>query len=57
MRNDPIVEEMRKYGQEFTAQHNHDLAAIFKALKQKEQALDRVIVQRSPRLLSIRVAS
>lgn len=51
MQNDPIVEEMRKNGQDFTARYNHDLEAICKALKEKEQALGRKIIQRSPRLL------
>lgn len=57
MQNDPIVEEMRKNGQAFTARYNHDLAAICKALKEKEQSLGRKVVQRSPRLLPGRVAS
>ena len=51
MQDDPIVEEMRKNGQDFTARYNHDLEAICKVLKEKEQALGRKIVQRSPRLL------
>ena len=51
MQNDPIVEEMRKNGQDFIARYNHDLEAICKALKEKEQALGRKIIQRSPRLL------
>jgi hypothetical protein len=57
MQNDPIVEEMRKNGQDFTARYNHDLVAIFKALKEKEQSLGRKVVQRSPRYLPGRVAS
>lgn len=57
MKNDPIVEEMRKNGQAFTARYNHDLAAIFKALKEKEQSLGRKVIQRSPRYLQDRVAS
>ena len=51
MQNDPIVEEMRKNGQDFIARYNHDLEAICKALKEKEQSLGRKIIQRSPRLL------
>ena len=57
MQNDPIVEEMRKNGQDFAARYNHDLEAICKALKEKEQALGRKIIQRSPRLLPGRGAS
>ena len=48
MQNDPIVEEMRRNGEAFTARYNHDLAAICKALKEKEQALGRKIIQRTP---------
>lgn len=51
MQNDPIVEEMRKNGQDFAARHHHDLAAIFKALKETERSLERTVVQRSPRPL------
>lgn len=57
MQDDPIVEEMRKNGQAFTARYNHDLAAIFKALKDKEQQLGSRVVQREPRLLPSHVAS
>ncbi len=55
MKDDPIVEEMRKNGQAFTARHGNDLAAIFKALKEKEQALGEKIVQRPPRQVPSRV--
>ena len=51
MQDDPMVEEMRKNGQDFTARYNHDLEAICKALEEKEQVLGRKIIQRSPRLL------
>ena len=57
MQTDAIVEEMRQNGQDFTARYNHDLEAICKALKEKEQALGRKIIQRSPRLLTDRVAN
>lgn len=57
MENDPIVEEMRKNGQDFAARYNHDLEAICKALKEKEQSLGREIIQRLPRLLPSRAAS
>lgn len=51
MLNDPIVEEMRKNGQLFTARYNNNLAAICKALKEKEQAMGRKVINRGPRLL------
>ncbi len=46
MQDDPIIEEMRKNGQAFTARFNHDLIAIFKALKEKEQQLGSRVVNR-----------
>lgn len=48
MQDDPIVEEMRKNGQAFTASHNHDLTAIFNALKEKERQLGSRVTQREP---------
>ena len=57
MQNDPIVEEMLKNGQDFAARCNHDLEAICKALKEKEQTLGRKIIQRSTRLLPDRAAT
>ena len=49
MQNDPIVEEVRKNGLAFTARFNNDLAAICKALRDKERTSGRVIVNRAPR--------
>ena len=49
MTPDPIVEEMRKYGLEFTARHNHDMAAICKALREKQQTSQRPVVNRIQR--------
>jgi len=57
MQDDPIVEEMRKNGQAFTARFNHDLVAIFKALKEKEQQLGSRVVDREPCFSPSRVAS
>ena len=48
MLNDPIVEEVRKNGQEFAARFNNDLAAICKALKEKERLSGRRVVNRAP---------
>lgn len=48
MLNDPIVEEMRKNGQAFTARYNNNLAAICNALKEKEQSMGRKVVNRAP---------
>ena len=49
MLNDPIVEKMRSNGQDFTARYNNDLAAICRALKEKEQVMKRKVVYRAPR--------
>ena len=49
MQNDPIVEEVRKNGLAFAARFNNDLAAICKALRDKERTSGRVIVNRAPR--------
>jgi len=51
MLNDPIVEEVRKNGQTFAARFNNDLAAICKALKDKERLSGRMVVNRAPRRL------
>ena len=49
-RNDPIVEEMRTNGQAFAARYNNDLAAICRALRAREQASGRKVVNRPPRV-------
>ncbi len=37
MKNDPIVEEIRQIRDEYAAQFNYDLLALFQDLKQQEQ--------------------
>ena len=49
MQNDPIVEEVRKNGLAFTARFNNDLAAICKALRDKERSSGRIVFNRAPR--------
>ena len=49
MQNDPIVEEVRKNGLAFTARFNNDLAAICKALRDKERSSGRIVINRAPR--------
>lgn len=51
MKNDPIVEEVRKHRQEHAASFNYDLAEICRALRDKEKKSSRPVVNRSPRLL------
>lgn len=55
--NDPIVEEMRKHGSEFAARHNHDISKMCKALKSKEQKLNRKVINRPARCTEQRAAS
>ena len=49
MMNDPIVEEVRRYREAHAARYNNDLGAICKALKDREKASSRKLVNRSPR--------
>jgi xylose isomerase len=44
MQIDLIVEEVRKNGVAFAARHNNDLAAICRALKEKEAVSARVVI-------------
>ena len=57
MLSDPIVEEVRKNGQAFAARFNDDLAAICKALRDKERLSGRMVVIRPPRRLVPKAAS
>jgi hypothetical protein len=49
MWSDEIVEEVRKARDEYAAQLNYDLEAIFKDIKQKEEKTDREVVSLPPR--------
>ena len=51
MLDDPVVESVRKIGEAFAARYNNDLAAICKALKEKERLSGRKVVNRAPRRL------
>ncbi len=44
--NDPIVEEIRKYRQQYAARFNHDLAAICKDLHERTAGCGREVVSR-----------
>jgi hypothetical protein len=44
--NDPIVEEIRKYRQEYAAKFNYDLAAICRDLQQRQTTCGREVVSR-----------
>lgn len=56
MQLDPIVEEMRQYGQAFAKRHKNDLAAMCKALREKEVQSGRPVVSRPARRLPARAA-
>lgn len=49
MRDDPIVAEIRKVRDAHASQFNHDLDAIYRDLKAREQASGRQYVQYQPR--------
>ena len=57
MRNDPIVEEMRAHGREFTAKCDNDLRRICEALRELEALSGRKVVRREPKRLERKVAS
>lgn len=49
MWEDPIVEEIRQRREEYLAEFNHDLDALVRDLKQKEQQSGRKVVSLPPR--------
>ena len=49
MWNDEIVEEVRKVRDEYAAQFDYDLEAIFKDVKRQEEKSDREVVSRPPK--------
>jgi hypothetical protein len=49
MWEDPIVEETRKLRAEYLAEFDHDLEALVRDLKQKEQQGGRKVVSLPPR--------
>ncbi len=54
MLNDALVDEVRNNGVAFAARFNNDVAAICKALNDKERASGRVVVDRAVCRLGIR---
>jgi len=48
MWKDPIVEETRKLREQYAKQHNHDIDAIFKDIKQRQTKSDRKQVSFPP---------
>ncbi|MCH8046780.1 MAG: hypothetical protein IID44_24015 [Planctomycetes bacterium] len=49
MWRDPIVEEIRKYRQEYAARFNHDLKAICRDLRERQEKSGRKVVSLPPR--------
>ncbi len=47
--NDPVVEEIRKYRDQYAARFNYDLAAICKDLREREATCGREVVSRPPK--------
>ena len=54
--NDPIVEEIRKYREQYAAKFNYDLAAICKDLRERQATCGREVVSRAPRRVRRREA-
>ena len=49
MREDPIVEEVRKVREAHAAQFNYDLRAIYRDLKEQEKKSSRTFVSYPPK--------
>jgi len=47
--NDPIVEEIRKYREQYAAGLGYDLAAICKDLRQRQATCGHEVVSRPPK--------
>ena len=55
--NDPIVEEIRKYREQYAAKFNYDLKAICEDLRKRQEACGRQVVSRPPKRVSEREAA
>jgi hypothetical protein len=49
MKNDPIVEEIRQIRDEYAAQFNYDLFALFQDLKRQEQLNPKIHHRLTPK--------
>lgn len=52
MKNDPIVDEVRNNGLALAARYSNNIEAICKALKEREQTSERLVVNRIPHRLA-----
>ena len=50
--NDPIVEEIHKYREQYAARFNYDLAAICKDLRKRAAESGRMVVSLPPKRIS-----
>lgn len=57
MWQDPIVEEIRRYRQEYAARFNHDLKAICRDLRERQKKGGRKVVSLPPRPVEKQVAT
>lgn len=57
MRKDPIVDEVRAHGRAFAAKHGNDLHRIVLALRERQAASHRNVVNRDAKRLTKKAAS
>jgi predicted RNA-binding protein len=57
MKEDSVVAEIRKYRQEFAAEHGDNLYRIFEAIRERQAKSSREVVKRNPRRLLTRTGS
>ena len=55
MKNDPIIDEVRNNGLALAARYNNDIEAICKVLKERERTSGRMVVNRAPLRLVLKV--
>lgn len=56
MWQDPIVDEVRKYRQEYAAKFNYDLKAICRDLRERQKRSARQVVSRPPSRVNVQSA-
>jgi hypothetical protein len=49
MIDDPIIEELRKFREEYAAKFNYDFVAMCQNLREQEKQHQHLIVSRSPK--------
>jgi len=57
MAKDLIVEEVRRIRQQYAAQFNYDLAAIFRDLQERQARGEFTVVSRKPRRARVQPAA